>query len=505
MSDQRVIGAVPPLSYILSTGADARLVFDPALGMQCRDLPCGRRFHCTPDLETGLRIDADSGAYVFVAGLAIDLNEHGSLDHGTIAARLLAELKNGDAGFLDRVDLIAGRYLVISRRRRGVAPDVINDACGMFKVNYAPAHGLVSSNIFLIDALVHAGARRYRAEFTDRRALWKYGSLGNLTPIEGVRILTANQRLRLGDFRLERFYPRRPVPRIDDVRHAADRIVDLCQRQQSLLLPKFSLLNSLTAGIDSRFSLAIACEATDPQFFFTYVFIKNAQVDALVADRIAERLSLKHRVLVGASFEGLAESLRSPVIRISTPPGRSSDLRQWDWYQHNNQAVNAYRLDLLPAIDPPARPLHIRSNLGEIGRAYWNEKTGAAACHDPREILRHSRTDWMQGAADIFEDFFAETHMDSASVHGLNLLDVLLWEHESATWVSEVLQGSDFAFNTHSYINCRKVIETFLGVSLEHRIDGSVFRHVIDSRLPMLRDLPVNPKKLSAARRPAAA
>lgn len=504
MSEQRIIGAAPPLSYILDTGADARFVFDPALGMQCRDLPCGRRFHCTPDLETGLRIDAESGAYVFVAGLAIDLNDEGSLDHGTIAARLLAELKNGDAGFLDRLDLIAGRYLVISRRHRGVAPDLLHDACGMFKVNYAPAHGLVSSNIFLIDEVIHGGSRRYRPEFTDKRALWKYGNLGNLAPIDGVRILTANQRLRLGDFRLERFYPRRPVPRIDDVRHAADRIVDLCRRQQSLLLPKFTLLNSLTAGIDSRFSLAIACEASDPQSFFTYVFIRNARVDALIADRIAERLSLKHHILVGASFEAMSAHFKSPVIRISTPPGRSADLHQWDWYQHNNQAVNAYRLDLLPAIDPPSRPLHIRSNLGEIGRAYWNEKTGAPACHDHREILRLSRTDWMQGAAAIFDEFFAETRMDSDSVHGLNLLDVLLWEHESATWVSEVLQGSDFAFNTHSYINCRKVIETFLGVSLEHRLDGSVFRRVIDSRLPALRDLPINPKRLSEARRPAA-
>jgi hypothetical protein len=496
------IGAVPPLSYVLSAASDDRIAFDVSLDMRRRELPCGRCFHHTPDLETALAVDADDGAYVFVAGLLIDLNDEGTLDAAAIAARLLSRLLESETGFLDHLDALAGRYVVVYRRHLRQAAAILNDAFGMFKVNYAPDHAIVSSNIFLIDALIHGGARRYRAEYTERRPLWKYGGLGNLAPLHGVKILTANQRLSLVDFRTERFYPRRVLASCDHV-DAADRIVALCARQQRLLRQRYTLLNSLTAGIDSRFSLATTGGLCEDQRFFTYVFIRNARADALIADRIAERMSLRHHVVLGRKFRPMADAFRSPVV-VATPfMGRTRDVRSWDWYQHGHEAVNAYRFDLLKAMAPPLPPLHIRSNLYEIGRAYWNEKSGTGPCSDARDILRHSRPDWQHGASAVFEAFFAEARIDNDAVHGMNLLDVFFWEHECATWVSEILQGSDFAFNTHSYVNCRKVIECFLGVPFEQRLRKSVFEHVIATRLPMLADLPINPKRLSQARRPA--
>src|SRR5690606_9729951 len=125
-------------------------------------------------LEVSSTVDVASGGYVLLAGLAIDLLAK-TLHLPTVSKLLLDALMRGERDFMEYVDYLSGRYIIIYRKPGSAQSFVIGDATNMLKINYSKTHRLCSSNIFLMDELMHGGERVYRNSFRDERRFWKYG------------------------------------------------------------------------------------------------------------------------------------------------------------------------------------------------------------------------------------------------------------------------------------------------------------------------------------------
>ena len=63
------------------------------------------------------------------------------------------------------------------------------------------------------------------------------------------------------------------------------------------------------------------------------------------------------------------------------------------------------------------------------------------------------------------------------------------------TWISEVLQETDCVFNTHCYVDCRKILELFLSIPFEQRKKAEIFYQVINQN-ELFKDFPINPSKI---------
>lgn len=479
----------PPLSYIITNYKFPTLEEDESIGWI--DLPHGRKIYYENNLNAAITSDEEIGAYVLVLGFLIDLpNEE--MDNKWISSNLLTQLLKGEELFFESINNIAGRYIIVYKSNIKTNPKIIGDACGTLKITYDHRHKVISSNIFLIDNLIYEARRKYRKEFLRKRELWKFGSLGNLQPLQGIKILTPNHSLDLKTYKVSRFYPIKSLQKNTNIPEVAEHITSLIERQKKLLEKKFTLVNSLTAGIDSRFSLVFSIRDPNPnEVFFTYLFQDPHMVDAIIANQIAEKLSLNHILL----FDGKKDTRRiqntySKVIEFSPEEKVYDQIKKWDWYQHGADLVNAYINNLIPNVSKDLPPLHIRSNLYEIGRVFWGKKE---ECHDYKNILKRTRKDWDKHANRLFRNFFKETELYEPKTFGYNLLDLFYWEHRCGTWVSEVLQGTDFAFNTHTYINCRKIIELFLSVPFEERVKASIFNYLINNNLAELNEIPFNP------------
>lgn len=481
----------PPFSYLLS---ETPLSVSLADSVRLLETGCGRYFYHDARLDVSIAQDVQSGAYVMVAGLAIDLREK-SLCLEFVCRGLLSSLLSSEDVFFDHIDYIAGRFIVVYRRSALACANVISDATGMLKVNYAPGEKLLSSNVFLIDFAVNGGARRFDPMFKERRPLWKFGALGDRSPIFGVKILTPNHALRLDRYEVVRFYPRESIPEAENIFLVAGKIYEMCKLQQALLMGRYALCNSLTAGLDSRLSLAIAKSSANDQIFFTYFFEDSHFVDVKVADKIASVMHLQHCILVSkdSRFTSRLSYFSSPVAVQQDFPGLEADLKEWDWYGHGHRIVHSYKRDLVEVSQSKKEVLHIRSNLYEIGRAFWGAKRGR--CNNPEKILEMSRKDWLEGAPEVFEKYFYDNDINPDAVHGVDLLDVFYWEHRCGTWVAEVLQATDFAFNTHSYVNCRKILELMLSVPFKERVSSALFKAIIAGNLTVIEGVPVNPEK----------
>lgn len=477
----------PPYSYVLT---EKKLSVDLPDNVEARAIEGGLNFYWDKNNEFAYFSDVETGGYVALLGLVVDLLND-SIVLTEIAQNLLKTLLESESLFFDYLDLLSGRYVVIYRQSRRAPPYMLGDATNMLKVNYSNGNKISSSNIFLIDELV-GGGKVWRKSYLENRTLWKYGSLGDLSPIEGVKILTPNHRLNLNSYEINRFYPRAKIQENSNVCLIAGIVYEMFDRQQSLLEKKYNIYNSLTAGLDSRFTLAVAKKNKDKQIFFTYLFNDAHLVDAQVASKLAKKLGLNHKLLVGDiyKYQHLLENIGSQIISVD---GMSDSLiamlSEWDWYGHGNKLVGAYRNMLFSQFSE--RPcLHVRSNLFEIGQAFWGGRAGE--CRNSRDILEKTRKDWAGACDVVFNDYFDSNEINSESVFGLDLLDVFYWEHRCGTWVSEVLQATDFAFNTHSYVNCRKIIEYMLSLKFNDRVDMLLFKSVIAANLPEIEDVPIN-------------
>lgn len=481
---------IPPYSYLLTQKNIIEV--EKCECFEKIELPCGRFFYFDKNLETSISINEHLGSYVLSAGLSIDLHND-SLEINVISKILLNNLEYGEDSFFDYINTIAGRYVIIFRKDRNSDPYIINDACGMLKITYDQKKKIVSSNIFLIDDFFNNSKRSYRREYKKNRNLWKFGSLGNLQPIKGIKILTPNHQLNLHSFGISRFYPKKELPINIELTHVTEEICNLIEKEIELLKQKYTLVFSLTAGLDSRLSLVFLTQKDHfRDIFFTYYFQDSHNVDVMIASRIAKQLSLNHYILFDSETtpsEWL--NIESKLIHCPLDSDLKEVVESWDWYKHGIKIINAYVTKLIPMTKPELIPLHIRSNLFEIGRVFWNKKS---ECHKAKEILKLSRRDWEVGAKRIFNKYFKETDLIESQTYGYNLLDLFYWEHRCGTWVSEILQGTDFAFNTHSLMNCRKIIELFLSVPFRERVNGTIFQNIIQQKLKEIEDIPINPK-----------
>ncbi len=209
------------------------------------------------------------------------------------------------------------------------------------------------------------------------------------------------------------------------------------------------------------------------------------------ACQIAEKMSLDHYVLAYSDLidEADAQKCRSKILAHKMNRQSINRIRAWDWYGHRIGLASSYADNLVPLVRDEKTPLHIRANLYEIGRAFWGRK---GRCNKRDDILPRAKPQWDKEARGIFEDYFRESEFTEEKLCGYDFLDMFYWEHRCGTWISEVLQGTDFAFNTHSFISCRKAIELTLQAPFEDRLDGSLFSKVISMGAPELSEMPIN-------------
>jgi hypothetical protein len=300
---------------------------------------------------------------------------------------------------------------------------------------------------------------------------------GRCTPWSGVVLLTSNVALDIDTRTLERIFPRRPASQSTPAGAAALIAPRLRRQVTSLLDTGRPVAMSITAGVDSRVSLAASRDVHEAIQYFTYRRGERSAEDVATASSIAEAFKLDHRVLeIGPAAE---------------PPALDVAIREATILSHGRALVTAYRLAF------SADTIHIRSNIGEVGRcqyrrsaAAWTVPAAAAdiSADDLAMLWAHRR---VQGpVVEAFDDWMTATHF--RDVVDLDPLDIFYWEHRMSCWHSNVVLESDFAFDTHVLFNSRWILERMLSIPAVGRCRGSLFRLLVREMWPELERWPMH-------------
>lgn len=486
----------PPYSYLIT---DNKVDYDDKSVKKHR-LSGNTSLYYTSDQEFDSHSIDDRSCF-FVLGYCIDYGSE--TDSLKFILNQIAALVNDKSSLCDYLDRLVGRYIIGINDCKSNELTLHPDATCSLKVNYHEHGGHVSSNIYLLNSAINKGsAPDYRNEFTgENRSLWKFGSLGDLSPLNGIRILTPNQSLDVRTAKISRTFPRRNRTQLS-VAEAREIVGDSARRQLRILTRKYSLFQSLTAGIDSRATLALSRTYKHDITYFTYCFKPDSSASTEVADVlfssiIAKQLGLTHYQLYG-TFEP-KEAQRIPGRNVLTlTAGNMERYRQFEsqfvWYPHISEAPAAYR-KMVCAVDDDRPPLHIRSNIYEIGRNFWRPNDNTRDLLDSGNILANSRPDWNQNniSRSVFLDYFLRIGLRREEMCDYSILDFFYWEHRCGTWASEIIQASDYAFNTHNLLNSRELLASILSLSQSERSHSALFKELVRVEYPMLNKIPRNP------------
>jgi len=300
--------------------------------------------------------------------------EHKTDNVPSVVDNLLKKLEETENCFHEAVDSISGRFILIYKSSRDPGASIIHDATGMFKILYDEKCGAISSNIFLINKFIYGNREaEFRSEYIEHKELWKFGVLGNYTPIENVKFLTPNQKIQICTQKITRIFPRSKKQNKSS-EEVAELVIENFSNQVDILRRRHSLVHSLTAGMDSRVSFAITnAKKPNQDKYFTYLFNDSHKVDACLASKMADAFEIKHQVILPDNSNH-KKIFSNPYI-YKQDKYFTESLSSWCWYNHSSKLVDAYKQMFVSGDgNASSAPLHIRSNLFEIGRVFWGKE-----------------------------------------------------------------------------------------------------------------------------------
>src|SRR5699024_11165918 len=172
--------------------------------------------------------------------------------------------------FLDTLDFIGGRYVVIVGTENNA--EIYTDATAMRSVYYANDYDLVASHFNLLKDLIPTNPLELGMKYATVSFTYDKSSA------ENINILMTNFKLNFNDKKITRFFPRqnnkyKEMP-IEDKYLLFEK---LWKDQINYCINTYDdIAFSLTGGNDSRISLAMLKDHKDKIRMFTYAAVDNS-------------------------------------------------------------------------------------------------------------------------------------------------------------------------------------------------------------------------------------
>jgi hypothetical protein len=446
------------------------------------ELPSWRRLSAGPyrlTVHPGLPTCqvADGDLSITLLGYMLD-PERWQLADEPILRALLPELAEGRlARALSR---LGGRWVLVADTPRETL--VFNDAFGLRQVHYtvvgderwcASQPGLLAATLDLpVDArAVGAVGHCANREFWLPGPRTIYGEVFRLTP---------NHSLELRSGRVERYWPAEPC-RPCSLDAAIEAATSAVQGFFRAAHARFALAQTITAGWDSRLSLAASRAISRDVFYVSmrYWNMPSDHADLSVPAALLPALGLEHHVIecpdaMEPAFERL---YMQSVIPAHYAYGTIAQGMHDHW---------------------PAGRVCVKSNVAEtVRRSYVLPQAAAPAAVKADEVLRRMSLAPSAFLTDSLDEWLRAT---VPRLNGFDISDLFYWEQRLGAWQAASQHEWDIVVETFDPLNCRGLLEQLL--SVPHELRGgpgyTLHRRTIERMWPEALSAPINPQKSPA-------
>jgi hypothetical protein len=431
--------------------------------------------------DGNLNINSSSlaGTDILVVGTVLDPFNN-LINSDDITEKLAQKFNDSTEDFFDYLDRLSGRFILLLKSKTKTF--ILQDATGTRSVFYTWQSNFVfiSSHAELLADLncykPSDEANRFKSSIQFRDNKDSYFP-GISTPYEEIKMLTPNTLLNLSAREVERFFPRENLENQEINNELIGELSDFFQSQVDLLRKDYSLSLSLTAGLDSRLSLATSKKHKDHIYFYTLTYGKNSEKDAEVARDICDELNLTHHII---------------------PTKGKIDDGFMDLFLKNTSNMSSeFRGEIGEALyyNYPQGCLHIKSNGSEICRGYYRDIYAIL----PNKILGevyaklYGINPQSSFVRESFEEFIEVTKLNKESIYNYDHYDLFYWEHRIGNWQSLCLYEWDIAQDTFIPFNNRYILTKMLSIPLKDRLSGRLYYDIIKKVWPETLTIPINP------------
>lgn len=437
-----------------------------------------------------VRQDSD---WFLIAGTCLDIkNNDVDLDRiGRSLFNLLLQGKKED--FYNSLDFLGGTFILCFSVSNHV--EFYTDCCAIKSAFYTRLFGktVVASHLNIIPLVYNINFPLSKVEIDKPSEVsYSYGYPGNDSKYDNVFLLTPNTYLNINLLKIERYFPTNNLEN-GNVEDVANIVKNAFESQMSLLGQKKYKKKylSLTAGMDSRFTLACVRKFWNELSFFTYGINELHSVDLSRAQEISKILNLKSHVLLDIPKK--LDSFENELFK-----NFNDELDKNTGFIHGRRIAYYYFNHLTDNhLVHPKDIVHIRSNLSEVGRLYYGvfqyywEMTAKKT--DTLAKVRQAYQNKPQSYPTIdysFSKFIERTSFND--LKNYDTFDMFYWEHRMGTFMSQVVIEGDPTFETINLFNVRFLLKHILSLSISERHSSALLKGVIEDLLPELKDVPIN-------------
>lgn len=392
-----------------------------------------------------------------------------------IASRL-----NDTSKFNTYTNDLCGRFVICYRH--GNDYRLRADASGMFAVFHTHTEDgeIISSHPELTALQICAQHSQFTPRFLTENHLDYLP--GRYTGFKDVYSLIPNTEVSTNTGKIYRFDfgpESRPPLTVDT---AAHNLISTAHAQLDYLKSRFPIRPSLSAGLDSRTTLALLRDVADEAEFFTYRFTDRKQSDPgddKTPTELAERFNLHmHTFHLNRDTPGENFSTTKDMTIHNYYPGT-----------HNRLIAHAYTREI-------PFGLHIRSNIYESGAMYyrrhgWMDAPYTADANLYAAIATHKKST-NPLIVEAYDEYIETTHVDK--IRNTDPLDTYFHEQRLGKFMQKVYIEGDLAHDVHTLVNHRPTIEAMRSVPIDDQLNDRVQLTAIKMTWPELLDIPINGK-----------
>lgn len=422
-------------------------------------------YSVSPDYISQYR---ESNHTIYIIGYTIDIR-NGLLSQKDISKNLINAYKNDGKIFIDLLDYISGRYVIIIDNTKFTS--IYTDATGLKPVFYWKE--IYASHEVLLRQIVNSN---YAANISEpQRRLNGYLDYSNSKNILKVN---PNFTYSVNGNAPVRIYPKK-MYQTKSYKDVIDIIMPALEEQIKWLDNQDKKLYlSLTGGFDSKVTMALTKNIQEKISYFTYMRnTENANrttkwiydTDEKIVNTLVSNLNLNHQFLNIDDMEWTDE--------------------QVDQLSKHTTSNHSFKLGLTMNKELEDNSLHIKSTLYELGKVPFS---------DELENIRDLKTlyqiveKWKpknlneQESVSMYESFLKRNDYKSVKSFNYHLPFLIYWETRMGNWHSNITQESDLNQDTFIIINNRFILDNFISLTSYDRKNNNLLKEIIKRKWPIL-------------------
>lgn len=431
------------------------------------------------DQNTKVHTYIENDRFIIIHGLFVHLDyEVGNITDKS--PKLLVDLFFYDKKeFLEELNFCGGRFVIIVGDSEHF--EVFPDASAMRTIYIEPMHSIISSHINLLTDTFDFSSEKSEGINIGDTKLW------DTTQFDNIRSLNPNFFYSSRTKETTRFFPNK-INKYNNMtlETKLENFEFLWQEQLKYFKNRYdSVIFSITGGADSRVSLALAKNYMQEFQFFTYApssnvkkystrFLRSLSKDKEIVDQLLEVVPLNHNYLLFKEQRKVLEDKDIEILDMNSP------------YIHGRFLLPYYNYFF-----PKDSTLHIRGNLFEIGRAFFINRYSKNDQSDVYKIVFQSMKksadeDFNRNSADENIKYNIKKFNYDKDNFGYHVLDLYYWEIRMGRWMAEVLNETDYSFETLLPFNMREIMDISLSFNIKERKNNFLFDELINRNYPIL-------------------